>query len=131
MADGWVAAAPATAAAQHPPGAAAPPAVVDVLRRLEATSLLDAAARPLAALAGAVVRSPRAADGLRGAWLGHALHPASSWLARRRGAHARAVVLGVAGGVVATVGGYFGGHLTLVRKLGTADPAYGTDPPAS
>jgi hypothetical protein len=32
--------------------------------------------------------------------------------------------------VVATAGGYFGGHLTLVRKLGTADPAYGADPPA-
>lgn len=206
MADGPVAAAPATAAAQHPAGRGAPSAVVDAVRRMEAAPLLDGAARPLAALAGAVVRSPRAADGLRGTWLGHALHPlltdfplgawasasfldlfggraarpaarrlvgfgllaslptvatglaewqtvggrgarrvgvvhaavntaaaalyASSWLARRRSAHARAVVLGVAGGVVATAGGYFGGHLTLVRKLGTADPAYGADPPA-
>jgi uncharacterized membrane protein len=51
----------------------------------------------------------------------------SSWLARRRGAHGAAVVLGVAGGVVATAGGYFGGHLSLVRKIGTADPSFGTD----
>ncbi|MDQ4071210.1 MAG: (2Fe-2S)-binding protein, partial [Actinomycetota bacterium] len=48
---------------------------------------------------------------------------ASSWLARRRGRHARGVVLGIAGGVVATLGGYFGGHLSLVREIGTADPA--------
>jgi hypothetical protein len=34
------------------------------------------------------------------------------------------VVLGVGGGLFATLGGYFGGHLTLVRKIGTADPAF-------
>ena len=204
--DGPAVAAPPTAAAQQPAGGAAPSAVVALVRRLEAAPLLDRAARPLAAIADAAVPSPRAADALRGTWLGHALHPlltdfplgawasasfldlfggraarpaarrlvgfgllaslptlasglaewqtvsgrgarrvgvvhatvntaatalyASSWLARRRDSHARAVVLGVAGGVVATAGGYFGGHLTLVRKLGTADPAYGPDPPA-
>jgi uncharacterized membrane protein len=48
---------------------------------------------------------------------------ASSWLARRRGNHGRAVLLGVAGGMTATLGGYFGGHLSLVRKVGTADEA--------
>lgn len=48
---------------------------------------------------------------------------ASSWLARRRGRHAKGVLLGITGGLVATLGGYFGGHLSLVRKVGTADPA--------
>ena len=51
----------------------------------------------------------------------------SSWLARRRGAHRTAVTLGVGGGVVATLGGYFGGHLTLVRKIGTSDASFGPD----
>ena len=48
---------------------------------------------------------------------------ASSWIARRRGHHARGVLLGIAGGLVATLGGYFGGHLSLVREIGTVDPA--------
>ena len=52
---------------------------------------------------------------------------ASSWLARRRAAHATAVALGVAGGLVATTGGYFGGHMSLVRKIGTTDAAFGPD----
>jgi uncharacterized membrane protein len=51
----------------------------------------------------------------------------SSWLARRRGSHRLAVGLGVGGGVVATLGGYVGGHLSLVRKVGTADRRFGTD----
>lgn len=51
---------------------------------------------------------------------------ASSWAARRRGQHVLGVGLGVAGGVVATAGGYFGGHLSLVRKIGTADPGFGS-----
>lgn len=51
----------------------------------------------------------------------------SSWLARRRGAHSRGVLLGVAGGLVATAGGYLGGHLSLVRKVGTADRGFGPD----
>ena len=35
-----------------------------------------------------------------------------SWLARRRGDQRRGVALGLAGGTVATVGGYLGGHLS-------------------
>ena len=57
----------------------------------------------------------------------------SSWVARRRSAHRSAVALGVAGGLVATMGGYLGGHLSLVRKIGTSDAAFGRDgelPPA-
>ena len=57
----------------------------------------------------------------------------SSWLVRRRAAHRTAVALGVAGGLVATTGGYFGGHLSLVRKIGTTDAAFGANgevPPA-
>jgi hypothetical protein len=51
----------------------------------------------------------------------------SSWLAGRRGRRSFAVGLGVGGGVVATLGGYVGGHLSLVRKVGTADRRFGTD----
>jgi uncharacterized membrane protein len=48
----------------------------------------------------------------------------ASLISRRRHHHTLAVGLGVAGGITATVGGYFGGHLTLARKVGTADPAF-------
>ena len=48
--------------------------------------------------------------------------------ASRLGPHKIAVVLGVGGGLVATLGGYLGGHLTLVRKIGTADVGFGLDP---
>ena len=48
----------------------------------------------------------------------------ASYLHRRRGRHGRAVMLGITGGLVATAGGYLGGHLTLARKTGTRDPAF-------
>lgn len=54
---------------------------------------------------------------------------AASFVARLRRRHGRAVVLAVAGGGAAWVGGYLGGHLSLVRKIGTADPSFG--PPAA
>jgi uncharacterized membrane protein len=45
----------------------------------------------------------------------------ASLVARRRGRHGAAVALGVAGGLLAIAGGYLGGHLSLVQKVGTAD----------
>lgn len=51
---------------------------------------------------------------------------AASMLSRLRGRHRRGVTLAVAGGSAAWVGGYLGGHLSLVRKIGTADPRFGT-----
>jgi hypothetical protein len=204
MADVRIPATAPTASPQAAPAEPAPRPVVGAVRALERTRAIDTAGRPLEALARTALRSRAVAEGLRGAWLGHALHPlltdfplgawasasfldlfggddarpaarrlvgfgllaslptvasglaewqtvggrgarrvgvvhaavnstatvlyGCSWLARRRGAHARAVALGLGGGVVATVGGWFGGHLTLVRKLGTADPAFGSDP---
>jgi hypothetical protein len=47
----------------------------------------------------------------------------SSLGSRLAGRHRRAVGLALAGGVAATVGGYLGGHLSLVLKVGTGDPA--------
>jgi nitrite reductase/ring-hydroxylating ferredoxin subunit len=44
---------------------------------------------------------------------------AGSWIARRRGRHARGVVLGFAGATAATVGGYLGGHLLQTLGVGT------------
>ena len=192
-----------TVSGQVQPDARAPGAVVDLVQRLEADERIDRAARPLPFLADAVLRSDRLDPVLRGAWLGHALHPlltdfplgawmsasfldlfggpearrparrlvgfgllmavptaaaglaewriirgrgarrmgvvhasvnmsamalyGSSWVARHRGSHRTAVGLGVGGGLVATLGGYVGGHLSLVRKVGTADTAFGAD----
>ena len=53
---------------------------------------------------------------------------AASFVARLRGRHYRGVALALAGGSAAWVGGYLGGHLSLVRKIGTADPSYGAAP---
>jgi uncharacterized membrane protein len=47
---------------------------------------------------------------------------ASSWRARVRGRDG--VALAVAGGLTATVGGFFGGHLTEVRKVSSVHPAF-------
>ncbi|HEV2809644.1 MAG TPA: DUF2231 domain-containing protein [Acidimicrobiales bacterium] len=49
----------------------------------------------------------------------------ASLLARLRGNHSRGVVLALAGGGAGWAGGYLGGHLSLVRKIGTADPSFG------
>ena len=42
----------------------------------------------------------------------------SSLLARQRGRHRAGVVLGIVGGLTATTGGYFGGHLSFVKGMG-------------
>jgi uncharacterized membrane protein len=47
-----------------------------------------------------------------------------SWRARRRGQHARGAALALGGLAAAGVGGYLGGHLTQVRKVGSHHPAY-------
>jgi uncharacterized membrane protein len=44
----------------------------------------------------------------------------TSWMLRRRGHTAAGVATGLVGGVVVTVGGYLGGHLTLRRAEPTA-----------
>ncbi len=41
-----------------------------------------------------------------------------SYLQRRKDRHKSAVALGIVGGIVATAGGYLGGHLSLVRGMG-------------
>lgn len=50
----------------------------------------------------------------------------ASLAARLSDRHARAVMSSVGRGVVATVGGYLGGHLSLVLKVGTGDRALGS-----
>ena len=52
----------------------------------------------------------------------------ASLVTRLRGRYRAATALGVAGGLTATAGGYVGGHLSLVRKIGTADPAFAASP---
>ncbi|HSH58699.1 MAG TPA: Rieske 2Fe-2S domain-containing protein [Acidimicrobiales bacterium] len=53
---------------------------------------------------------------------------ACSYLARRRGRHLEGVVLGVAGGVVAFMDGYVGGHLSLVLGVGVGQTAFSPRP---
>lgn len=49
---------------------------------------------------------------------------AASWLSRRGEDERSAKLLAVVGGVTATVGGFFGGHLTEVRKVSSSNPAF-------
>lgn len=52
----------------------------------------------------------------------------ASWLARRRGRRATAGTgWALLGGVAASAGGYFGGHLTEVRKVSSRHPAFEDD----
>lgn len=56
----------------------------------------------------------------------------ASWGARRKGNQAGGVRLAVAGGLAATVGGFFGGHLTEARKVSSRHPVFeGGDPPTA
>jgi uncharacterized membrane protein len=48
----------------------------------------------------------------------------ASLASRRRGDHRRGALLGLAGGMVAGVGGYLGGHLTLARKVASPHPEF-------
>lgn len=43
---------------------------------------------------------------------------ATSYVSRRRGHHRRGVLFGLLGGFAATLGGYFGGHLSTARDTG-------------
>jgi uncharacterized membrane protein len=53
---------------------------------------------------------------------------ANSWRARRRGSHAKGVLLGLAGSAALQLGGYLGGHLVETRKVASAHPAYAEVP---
>jgi len=46
---------------------------------------------------------------------------ALSWRERRRGRHEVGVLLGLAGGTLAWLTGYLGGHLSLARRVGTGE----------
>ncbi len=58
-----------------------------------------------------------------------ALYTASLFARRRH--HGRAVLLGLAGATVASVGGYLGGHLTVARKVGTRDERFSDEAPST
>ncbi len=60
-------------------------------------------------------------------WAGYA---ASWWVRRDDDKHGLGVALALGSGVVAAVGGYLGGHLSVGRDIGTRDPAFADDPAA-
>jgi uncharacterized membrane protein len=51
------------------------PAAISLTKKLESSSQLDPAVRAVRPLVDALVSDPRRRDLLRGAWLGHAVHP--------------------------------------------------------
>lgn len=51
----------------------------------------------------------------------------TSYVARSRRRHGLGVATALAGAALTGVSGYLGGHLTLARKVGSRDPAYGLD----
>lgn len=51
----------------------------------------------------------------------------ASFVARTRRRHTLGVAAALAGAAVTGVSGYLGGHLTVARKVGSRDPAYGLD----
>jgi hypothetical protein len=55
---------------------------------------------------------------------------ARSMIPRARGQGLRAAGWSVAGGLVATAGGYLGGHLSIARKIGSRDAALAGTAPA-
>jgi uncharacterized membrane protein len=52
---------------------------------------------------------------------------AVSWRERARGRRARGIGLALLGGMAATAGGFFGGHLTEVRKVSSRHPSFQDD----
>ena len=51
----------------------------------------------------------------------------ASWLSRRAGHHRSGTVLSLAGMTMVGWGGYLGGHLSIARKVGSHDPAFGEE----
>jgi hypothetical protein len=49
---------------------------------------------------------------------------AASWVARRRGRRTSGIVLSYVAATAATAAGYLGGHLTVVRSVGSRDAAF-------
>lgn len=87
--------------------------------------------------ASGVAEWRRSAGGARRVGVAHAavngsgtLMYAASLGLRLAGRHRAAVAVGLAAGVTVTAGGYLGGHLSLVHRLGAADPSLIPGPPA-